>query len=822
MKIFKKILSLILIISLVFCSVKIENFANPITDFLFGYAYCTNCNARFSKELTDKHVWNCPECGILTYDDTVYTGERFPDTIWLCDGCLDVLNLQDGFNDLSDTYECKSCHFINSITDDNKKLSNEEYRKLIENTSTNEKLDKIADEKYKLSKKRRKTKKDFGEYEKNEKLKSNDLHYGWTLGDFYVEGFTRIVRPDEKGNNTGKVIFLKNPGDTIKVYFKVEQDIDSLNGNDKMKIAYSKNCTDSEYEKDKYNFGRGALLSKFINPYGNEEQIEPYESYLLGVKKGANTKVISYEEGEYELKLNYTIEKKWGFKDIMTDSANYCIGAEFCVKNGNCDIYAFDLKNGKELSNYDITPDGFRLDKAKSQYLKINIKHEEVSNRNDTLVTNIKDEMSADRGSKEYTEAGIYTIEAENEVINKSVVMYLCVGNDKNTIDYFNTQVVSGLKIKKDDEIIGLNDEKLLNTIQDNVYKEMYKILGGQEFVIEDISSTYISKDYLDTLAFNSQENVYYGYTLKQLEEMFDDKKYVFTVDDNGETIVKEFEEYDDTNDRIIRNVAIGSGVILITVTVSVLTAGAAPAVSVVFAASAKTGTIMAVSSGSIGGIVAGITTGIQTNDFDKALKAAKLGASEGFKWGAITGVVTGGAQKFLELKRVSDATKAVAAESNAISGTAKFSGLTMDDVAIIQKESKYPMEIAKRFKSMEEYRVYKDAGCYAKMVNGKMSLFQDIDKDVVSEYGGKMMTNIERMKAGGSPVFFENGNQYYYQLHHINQDPNGFLAVLKQGSQHQGNADILNTLNKAGVDHGADWQNLVSEYWKTVAKLYE
>ena len=232
----------------------------------------------------------------------------------------------------------------------------------------------------------------------------------------------------------------------------------------------------------------------------------------------------------------------------------------------------------------------------------------------------------------------------------------------------------------------------------------------------------------MDTLAFNSQENVYYGYTLKQLEEMFDDKKYVFTVDDNGETIVKEFEEYDDTNDRIIRNVAIGSGVILITVTVSVLTAGAAPAVSVILAASAKTGTIMAVSSGSIGGIAAGITTGIQTNDFDKALKAAELGASEGFKWGAITGVVTGGAQKFLELKKVSDATKAVAAESNAISGTAKFSGLTMDDVAIIQKESKYPMEIAKRIKSMEEYRVYKDAGCYSKMVNGKMSLFQAKD----------------------------------------------------------------------------------------------
>ncbi|MCR5305366.1 MAG: hypothetical protein K6E36_02550 [Oscillospiraceae bacterium] len=42
----------------------------------------------------------------------------------------------------------------------------------------------------------------------------------------------------------------------------------------------------------------------------------------------------------------------------------------------------------------------------------------------------------------------------------------------------------------------------------------------------------------------NSQENVYFGYTLSELEQQFEGTKYVFTVNDEGQTTVKAFEAY--------------------------------------------------------------------------------------------------------------------------------------------------------------------------------------------------------------------------------------------------------------------------------------
>ena len=76
----------------------------------------------------------------------------------------------------------------------------------------------------------------------------------------------------------------------------------------------------------------------------------------------------------------------------------------------------------------------------------------------------------------------------------------------------------------------------------------------------------------------------------------------------------------------------------------SVVSAGVgAPAVSMIFAAAAQTGTSFAVSSAVIGGAAATITTGYQTHDPEAAFKAGLLAGSEGFKWGAISGAIVGG-----------------------------------------------------------------------------------------------------------------------------------------------------------------------------------
>lgn len=192
-----------------------------------------------------------------------------------------------------------------------------------------------------------------------------------------------------------------------------------------------------------------------------------------------------------------------------------------------------------------------------------------------------------------------------------------------------------------------LNDPELLQYLQDCVYADLEESFDSDDYVINEVSAIYISKEYIEELEYNSKANIFFGYTLAELDEQFQGKKYVFTLGDNGETTVTEFQGYDDTYDLALRNIAIGTGVILVCVTVSVVTGGlGVPAVSVIFAASAKTGTACALSSGAISALTAGVVEGYKTRDFEAAKKAAALAGSEAFKWGAITGAVTGGIVK--------------------------------------------------------------------------------------------------------------------------------------------------------------------------------
>ena len=216
---------------------------------------------------------------------------------------------------------------------------------------------------------------------------------------------------------------------------------------------------------------------------------------------------------------------------------------------------------------------------------------------------------------------------------------------------------LSPQQTETDLSFMGLNDPKLLQYVEDTVYSELAGKFASEDYIIENVHAIYISKEYLEEVAYNSQANIFFGYTLAELDEQFQGTRYVFTLDENGETTVVPFEDYDDTYDKVIRNVAIGTGVILLCVTVSVATGGAGLVpVSMVFAASAKTATIMALSSGAIGGVSAGIVEGIRTKDFDAALKAAALGGSEGFMWGAISGAIIGGATELSAIHRASKA----------------------------------------------------------------------------------------------------------------------------------------------------------------------
>lgn len=199
-----------------------------------------------------------------------------------------------------------------------------------------------------------------------------------------------------------------------------------------------------------------------------------------------------------------------------------------------------------------------------------------------------------------------------------------------------------------------LSDPSLLQYVEDNIYSDLVARFDSEDYIVESVNAVYVSEEYLEEVAYNSKSNVYFGYTLEELDAQFQGTRYIFSLGENGETIVEEFAEYDDTYNRVIKNVAIGTGVILVCVTVSVVSGGvgAPAAVSMIFASAAKTGTIYALSAGTISAVAAGTITGIQTGDFEEAKKAAALAGSESFKWGAITGVITGGTTKAVELYR--------------------------------------------------------------------------------------------------------------------------------------------------------------------------
>ena len=347
-----------------------------------------------------------------------------------------------------------------------------------------------------------------------------------------------------------------------------------------------------------------------------------------------------------------------------------------------------------------------------------------------------------------------------------------------------------------------LNDTDLLAHVEDLVYRDTVSALNSADYLVSDVSAVYVSKEYLEELDYNSQSNIYFGYTLDELDAQFQGKRYVFTLGDNGKTIVQPLETIDDnTTETMLKNVAIGTGVILVCVTVSSVTVTSAPAVSVILAVSAKTGAIGALSGGAMSGIPAGVIRGIETGNVEEALKTAALKGSEGFKWGAISGALVGGAKAETEL--IKEITQ---------------NGLTKAQAVKIQFESGWPIDTICELHSIDEYNVYKAAGLKPVMVNGKTALVQDIDLNFVSELSdGTVVTNLERMQKGYAPIDPATGK--YYQLHHIGQKADGTLAILKE-AEHQGNSSILNFAGKESEINRGKFARPRKEFWQYLGNV--
>ena len=303
-------------------------------------------------------------------------------------------------------------------------------------------------------------------YSKDEPIGKDDIHYSWELGRFLVSDYTRV------SDDNGTPVFLKNVGDEVTLSFNLQQDINQLNGNADVTIDKDSNGYDQRLGVPQQDFGRGTLIIRYTDYQNNRHEPTVYTNYLDGVAKDADTVVKTFEEGDYEVVLDYSIKNvnhgrlPWVNVEIFPGVTDYTIRFNFKVRNGNCMVYPFDVKTGDELTNTAFTENGFRLDLARSRYLDIDVKKEMLADNGTELVSDTRFNKPA-RDGEEFTGEGVYTFTVTNRYTGQSTTKMVYVGKDPVLKAYATTgKPVSEIQAMLDDGATVSDDGTLVKAGQ--------------------------------------------------------------------------------------------------------------------------------------------------------------------------------------------------------------------------------------------------------------------------------------------------------------------------------------------------------------------
>ena len=172
--------------------------------------------------------------------------------------------------------------------------------------------------------------KDTG-YSKEDKITEKDPHYGWKIGNFYFTGFS-----DAYGDDSS-VTLLKNVGDKVVFCFELLEDINRLNGKDKLQIVDDTNGYDEYFQTQKSNTKKGVLIIRYTSPDGKTQEPQQYIDFFAGSNlTTANTNVMLFEEGDYEVALDYEIKDSSPL--IGHEIYNYRMSFSFKVRNSNTKV----------------------------------------------------------------------------------------------------------------------------------------------------------------------------------------------------------------------------------------------------------------------------------------------------------------------------------------------------------------------------------------------------------------------------------------------------------------------------------------------------
>ena len=116
-------------------------------------------------------------------------------------------------------------------------------------------------------------------------------------------------------------------------------------------------------------------------------------------------------------------------------------------------IFLFDTDNGSELSSGSFTENGFRIDYANSQYLRVNVKREVLKDGFDGLTEDTRFNSVATDGDV-FTDEGVYTITVTNRDLENvdPTVKRVYVGTD----NILKAYMVNNMSISEIKEMLAL------------------------------------------------------------------------------------------------------------------------------------------------------------------------------------------------------------------------------------------------------------------------------------------------------------------------------------------------------------------------------
>ena len=289
------------------------------------------------------------------------------------------------------------------------------------------------------------------EYYGNQTMEVKDPMYSRSIGEFLVKGYTYCNEEDSE-----RLVFEKTGADKIAVSFNLVEDIDKLFGNEDLTISYESTANDKELQILPQAFKRGTLIVKYTDTRNKKKEPIIYTNFLEAcTTTKADTRILLFEEGSYEIVLDFAILDESKTPDKTT---NYKMKFSFEVVNGNAKAFFADTTTNEILDNNAVITDAFKIDFANSKKLKANcIYYKYTLNDNQIKETIVSNNAVADGDI--FEKSGKYVFTVSSDVGSKESEFVVYIANDKYTkaitqpdmdLESVNQKLKNGYKINED------------------------------------------------------------------------------------------------------------------------------------------------------------------------------------------------------------------------------------------------------------------------------------------------------------------------------------------------------------------------------------